>query len=77
MKAFIAIVLGASLLGASAFTFQAGAIQGAVSLPFPKQKSTLVAQACCKICRKGKACGDTCIDRDDVCHQPPGCACNG
>jgi hypothetical protein len=31
---------------------------------------------CCKICTKGKACGDTCISRDKTCHKPPGCACN-
>ena len=34
------------------------------------------ARECCKICRKGKACGDTCISRDRDCHEPPGCACN-
>lgn len=34
-------------------------------------------QRCCKICKVGKACGDTCIDRDYQCHQPPGCACDG
>ena len=34
-------------------------------------------QACCKICRAGKACGDTCIARDKVCHVGPGCACDG
>lgn len=33
--------------------------------------------ACCKICHKGKACGDSCIARDRVCRQPPGCACDG
>jgi len=33
-------------------------------------------QTCCKICTTGKACGDSCISRDKVCHQPPGCACN-
>ncbi|MHC4621328.1 MAG: LysM peptidoglycan-binding domain-containing protein [Planctomycetota bacterium] len=33
-------------------------------------------RSCCKICRKGKACGDSCISRDKTCHQPPGCACN-
>lgn len=32
---------------------------------------------CCKVCTKGKACGNTCIARDKICHQPPGCACNG
>lgn len=32
---------------------------------------------CCKVCRKGKACGDSCIARDKECRQPPGCACDG
>ena len=36
-----------------------------------------IAQACCKICRQGKACGDTCISRDKVCRVGPGCACDG
>lgn len=31
---------------------------------------------CCKICSKGKACGDTCIRRDYTCHKGRGCACN-
>jgi hypothetical protein len=35
------------------------------------------AQMCCKVCHKGKACGDTCIARDKECHLPPGCACDG
>ena len=34
-------------------------------------------QACCKVCRAGKACGDSCISKDKTCHKPPGCACNG
>lgn len=33
--------------------------------------------ACCKTCRKGKACGNSCIARDKQCHRPPGCACDG
>ncbi len=36
-----------------------------------------VAQVCCKICRRGKACGNSCISRSYRCHQPPGCACDG
>lgn len=32
---------------------------------------------CCKVCKKGKACGNSCIARDRICHQPPGCACDG
>jgi hypothetical protein len=35
------------------------------------------SRACCKICTVGKACGDTCIAREKICHQPPGCACDG
>lgn len=38
---------------------------------------TTAKTKCCKVCKKGKACGDTCIARDKVCHQPPGCACDG
>lgn len=34
------------------------------------------ASGCCKICTKGKACGNTCIARWKTCHVGPGCACN-
>ena len=37
----------------------------------------LVAAACCKVCRKGKACGDSCISRAKTCWKGPGCACDG
>lgn len=30
---------------------------------------------CCKYCVKGKACGNTCIERADTCHVGCGCAC--
>jgi hypothetical protein len=33
--------------------------------------------ACCKICKAGKACGDSCIARDKQCHVGKGCACDG
>lgn len=36
-----------------------------------------VAASCCRVCRKGKACGNSCIARWKTCHQPPGCACDG
>jgi hypothetical protein len=35
------------------------------------------ALACCKICTVGKACGNTCISRDKICHVGQGCACDG
>jgi hypothetical protein len=34
-------------------------------------------EGCCKVCRVGKACGDTCISRSYECHVGAGCACNG
>jgi hypothetical protein len=33
------------------------------------------ATACCKVCRKGKPCGRTCISRHHICHKPTTCAC--
>ena len=38
--------------------------------------STPTRRYCCKCCREGKACGDTCISRSYTCHKPPGCACD-
>ena len=34
-------------------------------------------RACCKVCTKGIACGNSCISASKTCHQPRGCACNG
>ncbi len=39
--------------------------------------SPLPVQSCCKVCRKGKACGDTCISQNRTCTVGPGCACDG
>lgn len=35
------------------------------------------AKKCCKVCKKGKACGDSCIAKSKTCTKGPGCACNG
>lgn len=32
---------------------------------------------CCKVCRAGKACGNSCISRAKECHKGTGCACDG
>ncbi|RUO18717.1 hypothetical protein [Aliidiomarina haloalkalitolerans] len=37
----------------------------------------LQSPRCCKVCTKGKACGDSCIARNKTCHKGRGCACNG
>lgn len=31
---------------------------------------------CCRVCKKGKACGDSCIQKALTCHQEDGCACD-
>lgn len=36
-----------------------------------------IPAACCKTCRKGKACGDSCISKSKACRKAPGCACDG
>ena len=33
-------------------------------------------RACCRVCTRGTACGNACINRDYQCRQPPGCACD-
>merc|ERR1712072_1185397 len=33
------------------------------------------AETCCKHCKGGKPCGDSCISKDAHCSQPHGCAC--
>ena len=33
--------------------------------------------ACCKICKKGNACGNSCIKKTYNCSKPKGCACDG
>ncbi len=32
---------------------------------------------CCRVCRTGKPCGDSCIARDKTCNKAGGCACSG
>lgn len=42
----------------------------------PGVGQTQPAGACCRICTRGKACGNSCISRSYTCRQPPGCACD-
>ncbi len=48
-----------------------------VSAAAPLCGTAYAAEACCKVCKKGKACGDSCISRDKACKKGKGCACNG
>jgi competence protein ComEC len=42
-----------------------------VATPVP-----VTSPACCRICTRGKACGNSCINRAYQCRQPAGCACD-
>jgi hypothetical protein len=42
-----------------------------------EEPETIPVKTCCKTCSKGKACGNSCISREDTCHKAPGCACDG
>ena len=61
------IVLTALALSLSSFAVSATPVCG----------TDYAAEACCKVCNKGKACGDSCISRDKNCKKGKGCACNG
>lgn len=41
------------------------------------QDDVCVGEGCCKVCKKGKACGDSCIAKTSRCNKTGGCACNG
>jgi predicted lipoprotein len=79
----IAVALTAWANAPRAHDASSASEQGAVEgLNLPKEESLehshaqLLATVCCKTCRKGKACGNSCISRTKACHQPPGCACD-
>ena len=38
--------------------------------------SCIARDRCCKVCVKGKACGNTCIKAEYQCHKGRGCACD-
>ncbi|PRQ08555.1 HNH endonuclease family protein [Enhygromyxa salina] len=41
------------------------------------ERDTRAAGECCRVCKKGKACGDACIAASSNCTKPAGCACDG
>lgn len=43
----------------------------------PLCASVETGYACCKKCKSGKPCGDSCIGKDKACDKPKGCACKG
>ena len=49
----------------------------AAGSPSTSESSSQPPSGCCRICVQGKACGDSCVSRDFICHEGAGCACNG
>lgn len=39
-------------------------------------KNCVPRSRCCKVCSKGKACGNSCISRSYTCRKGRGCSCN-
>ncbi len=88
----LAVLLSASTAAASAapsvpaespevlelFAFLSRNAQPSISIPESESDNDAILfnAACCKICSKGKACGDSCISRSYTCHKGRGCACN-
>lgn len=66
----VGLCLGGGVPGGRAMA----ADTGVAATPAPWAAQLAV---CCKTCRKGKACGDSCIRADYRCTKPPGCACDG
>ena len=45
--------------------------------PDPQSRGGCIpASQCCKVCRKGKACGNSCIRASYTCRKGRGCACD-
>jgi hypothetical protein len=45
------------------------------ALTSPEPATAPATRTCCKVCNKGKPCGDSCISASKTCRSPPGCAC--
>jgi hypothetical protein len=42
----------------------------------PPPAGCIPASQCCKVCRKGKGCGNSCIRASYACKKSRGCACD-
>lgn len=44
--------------------------------PPPRPRDCIPRSRCCRVCTKGKACGNSCISASYTCHKGRGCACD-
>ena len=78
MRTLTALVVVFVVVAGTPWSFAEGR-SAARPRPAPSEESAgqkAAPRSCCKICSKGKACGNSCISRAYTCHQPPGCACD-
>ena len=86
MRAIVFAAVVAHLVGAASAVADSpgGAIsagqEASICITAPEQNAPpglLQPAACCKVCKKGKACGNSCISKSKTCRKSPGCACDG
>jgi hypothetical protein len=70
----LVVVLASALLG----SVDVATAEPASDEPMtsPSEQACIPRAECCKVCSRGKACGNTCINRDYRCHKGRGCACD-
>lgn len=49
----------------------------ALIAPVTAASPVCATEICCKRCKAGKPCGDSCIAKTSKCKRPKGCACQG
>lgn len=49
----------------------------ALIAPVTSASPVCAFEMCCKRCKAGKPCGDSCIAKTSKCTKPKGCACQG
>lgn len=60
------------------------AVAGITGAPVPRDveafdgegRACVPRAECCRVCRQGKACGNSCISEQRQCHKGRGCACD-
>ena len=70
----IAQAVALALLLVTVPQIDAHADQAPAMTPLPTSTTEAPAQ-CCRMCQKGKPCGDGCISAERQCKKESGCAC--
>jgi hypothetical protein len=71
----IARAVALALLLVTVPQIDARADQASAMTPLPTSTSE-TPQQCCRMCKKGKPCGDGCISAERQCKKEQGCACS-